>query len=130
MIARKDNSSGNLTDDFNYLNTRIDDVQNEQYRQNSQIYEAKQFNNAAAQSLYGVYNSSIVASNSSSYSQSRLASVELVEELNQDIKTLAVAIENILSSKAFKFLSFNDFETDGTHNQILDIINRTYNRNN
>lgn len=129
MVQRKENSSGNLTDDFMYLNNRIDDVQNEQYRQNSQIYEAQRFNNVAAQSLYGVYNAASIAANSGSY-QTHVASVELVEELNQDIKTLAIALEKILSSKAFKFMSFNDFETDGTHSQIMDIINHTYNRNN
>lgn len=81
MIERKDNSSGNLTDDFNYLNTRIDDVQNEQYRQNSQIYEAQRFNNVAAQSLYGVYNAASVTMDSGSY-QTHVASIDLVEELN------------------------------------------------
>ena len=127
MIERKNNSSGNLTDDFSYLNTRIDDVQNEQYRQSSQIYEAQRFNNVAAQSLYGVYNAASVTMDSGSY-QTHVASIDLVEELNQDIRTLAMALDKLFTSKAFKFMSFNDFETDGTHGQIMDIINHTYNR--
>ena len=127
MVQRKENSSGNLTDDFMYLNNRIDDVQNEQFRQSSDIYEARQFSNVAAQSLYGVYNAASIATNSGSY-QTRVASVDLVEELNQDIRTLAMALDKLFTSKAFKFMSFNDFETDGTHSQIMDIISHTYNR--